>query len=144
MEVYNVNECVLCIQAYREEQEKREAEDKKRNEMQAISRWYQLLSSVVTRQRLKNRYGKSLTSHASTDEPTTVNKSMQVSVSRDNKQSRELQQGNKRRKKSNDPPAEHEEEHKHVFLTEDQSFDEENLVITKRCHCGFSVQVEEL
>lgn len=42
------------------------------------------------------------------------------------------------------PSLINQEDHKHVFLLEDQSFDEKNMVVTKRCHCGFSVQVEEL
>lgn len=117
--------------------------------MQAISRWYQLLSSIVTQQRLKNRYGKGVLSHSSSDEPTVDNNlSLQVSGSQDDKQSLEFQKGNKHQNKPNppahSPSAELEEDHKHLFLTEDQSFDDESLILTKRCHCGFSVQVEEL
>lgn len=36
------------------------------------------------------------------------------------------------------------EEHEHVFLKEYESFNEETSLLTKRCRCGFSVQVEEL
>lgn len=43
-----------------------------------------------------------------------------------------------------DPPSMvFREDHEHVFIAE-ESFDEENLVRTKRCGCGFSIQVEEL
>lgn len=35
-------------------------------------------------------------------------------------------------------------DHEHVFLKEYESFDEETSLLTKRCQCGFSVQVEEL
>lgn len=35
-------------------------------------------------------------------------------------------------------------DHEHEFLKEDESFDEESSLRTKRCRCGFSVQVEEL
>lgn len=35
------------------------------------------------------------------------------------------------------------EDHEHVFLTDDQDFDEESFTRTKRCRCGFSIQVEE-
>lgn len=35
-------------------------------------------------------------------------------------------------------------DHVHVFLKEYESFDEVTSLLTKRCQCGFSVQVEEL
>lgn len=35
-------------------------------------------------------------------------------------------------------------DHEHVFLKEFESFDEGTSLLTKRCQCGFSVQVEEL
>ncbi|KAL8047029.1 hypothetical protein ABFX02_08G211900 [Erythranthe guttata] len=45
------------LQAYLEEEERRENEEKRKNEAQALSKWYQLLSSIITRQRLNNAYG---------------------------------------------------------------------------------------
>lgn len=36
------------LDAYEEEKERREAEERKRNEREALSRWYQLLSSILT------------------------------------------------------------------------------------------------
>ncbi|KAL9160688.1 hypothetical protein ABFS82_08G217000 [Erythranthe guttata] len=45
------------LQAYLEEEERRESEEKRKNEAQALSKWYQLLSSIITRQRLNNAYG---------------------------------------------------------------------------------------
>lgn len=39
------------------------------------------------------------------------------------------------------PPV---KDHEHVFLKEFESFDRETSLLTKRCQCGFSVQVEEL
>ncbi|GFY90759.1 DNA repair protein Rad4 family [Actinidia rufa] len=62
------------VEAYAEEEERREDEEKKRNEAQAISRWYQLLSSISTRQRLNNSYGDGLTSLTSNDTPKTKDK----------------------------------------------------------------------
>ncbi|KAB1211312.1 hypothetical protein CJ030_MR6G021498 [Morella rubra] len=53
-------------------------------------------------------------------------------------------QEDKHRAKLDVQSAAQPEEHEHVFLPEDQSFDEKSLVLIKRCHCGFSVQVEEL
>jgi xeroderma pigmentosum group C-complementing protein len=137
--------CWLLLQAYAEEEERREAEEKKRNEAQAISRWYQLLCSIITRQRLNNRYGDSLSSQTSTNNQP-INKKLKapVGVHHEGKQSLVCQQEDIHHAKSYAPSAGLPEDHEHVFLTEDQSFDEENLVLTKRCHCGFSVQVEEL
>ena len=37
-----------------------------------------------------------------------------------------------------------DKDHEHVFLKEYESFDEGTSLSTKRCQCGFSVQVEEL
>ncbi|GMY24860.1 DNA repair protein RAD4 [Fagus crenata] len=133
------------VEAYAEEEERREAEEKKRNEAQAISRWYQLLCSIITRQRLNNRYGDSLSSQTSTNnEPINKKLKAPVGVHHEGKQSLVCQQEDIHHAKSYAPSAGLPEDHEHVFLTEDQSFDEENLVLTKRCHCGFSVQVEEL
>ncbi|XP_009334424.2 DNA repair protein RAD4 [Pyrus x bretschneideri] len=132
------------LEAYAEEEERRDAAEKKRNEGQAISRWYQLLCSIVTRQRLNNRYGDSPSSVASVD-TNKVNSNIDVQVDdcQNDKQSLACQQ-NVPEKRTADPSASMPEDHEHVFLTENQSFDEGNLVLTKRCQCGFSVQVEQL
>lgn len=137
---------VSFLQAYAEEEERREAEEKKRNETQATCRWYQLLCSIVTRQRLNNRYGDSLSSQTSTDIHDMNNKlNASVGGCQEDKQSIVCQQQEDiHQAKVDAPSAALPEEHKHVFLTEDQIFDEESLVMIKRCHCGFSVQVEEL
>ncbi|XP_015880255.3 DNA repair protein RAD4 isoform X2 [Ziziphus jujuba] len=132
------------LEAYAEEQEKRDADEKKRNEIQALSRWYQLLSSLVTRQRLDNRYGNNLSSLASTDIQTVQGISnLQVGNCQDDEQSLRCQQEETHEKKPDPPSAAIPENHEHVFSIEDRSCDE-SLVMTKRCHCGFSVQVEEL
>lgn len=49
-----------------------------------------------------------------------------------------------RKSRSEDESHEHEHEHEHVFLDEQETFDEETSVKTKRCKCGFSVQVEQM
>ncbi|GJR73772.1 hypothetical protein Tco_0086137 [Tanacetum coccineum] len=54
-------------QVYAEEEVRRGAEERRKNEAQAISRWYQLLSSIVTRQRLNNRYAEGVSSNPSND-----------------------------------------------------------------------------
>ncbi|XP_057972101.1 DNA repair protein RAD4 isoform X2 [Malania oleifera] len=133
------------LEAYMEEEERREAEEKKRNETQAISRWYQLLSSIVTRQRLNNSYGSGLLSQATVDYQKTNSESCaRFGGSSDDRESR--QQGYTMEGKLQAPLTKltEDQDHEHVFLTEDQSSDAQILVRTKRCHCGFSVQVEEL
>ncbi|KAK4602389.1 hypothetical protein RGQ29_011440 [Quercus rubra] len=131
------------LEAYSEEEERREAEEKRRSEAQAISRWYQLLCSIITRQRLNSRYGDSLSSQTSTGTNTQhINNKLNAPVGGgdEGKQSHVCDINHAKL----DAQASLPEDHEHVFLTEDQTFDEESLVLTKRCHCGFSVQVEEL
>ncbi|CAB4273760.1 unnamed protein product [Prunus armeniaca] len=112
--------------------------------MQAISRWYQLLSSIVTRQRLENLYGDSSSSVASVSTKSVNSKlDVQVDGSPNDEQSLACQQDVHENRPAG-PSAAMPENHEHVFLTENQSFDEDNLVVTRRCHCGFTVQVEEL
>ncbi|KAF9592429.1 hypothetical protein IFM89_014919 [Coptis chinensis] len=127
------------IQAYAEEEEKREAEEKRRDEAQAISRWYQLLSSVITRQRLRDAYGDDSTSEI----PHHLNRKesacgMQVTNCEGNNP--EGPRGHAFKSESTAVTKDHE----HIFPVEDQTFDEESSVRTKRCPCGFLVQVEEL
>ncbi|XP_028055256.1 DNA repair protein RAD4 [Camellia sinensis] len=134
------------LEAYAEEEERREAEEKKRSEAQAILRWYQLLSSIVTRQRLNNCYGDGLASQTCNDIPQTNDKvSAQVGCSEDDRHSPgclELNVLDRKLDVKSMVPT--EEEHEHAFLTDDQAFDEESFTRTKRCRCGFSIQVEEM
>ncbi|KAF8378603.1 hypothetical protein HHK36_029951 [Tetracentron sinense] len=132
------------LEAYAEEQERREAEEKKRNETQAISRWYQLLSSIVTRQRLNNYYGDC----SSSQTPNHIHQKdnlcgEQIVNSGDGMQSIACQQEYVRDAKLDAASTVLSAEHEHIFPLEDQSFDEESSVTTKRCPCGFSVEVEE-
>ncbi|XP_042501207.1 DNA repair protein RAD4 isoform X2 [Macadamia integrifolia] len=133
------------LDAYEEEEEIRRAEEKKRNEMQAISRWYQLLSSILTQQRLKNTYGEGSSSQAPRDIHLRDDLcGAQSPDSREDMQYVGCQQGYLQDSKMDDLLSVHNEDHEHIFLEEDQSFDDESSVRTKRCPCGFSVQVEEL
>lgn len=125
-------------QAYAEEEERRDAEEKKRNEAQAISRWYQLLSSIITRRRLNNSYGNGLLPQMPSNVQNTNNQP-DVHVG-----STQPPGNQKDDRKLNAPSMTLTDDHEHVFLVEDQSFDEETSTRTKRCHCGFSVQVEQL
>lgn len=135
--------CNLRLQAYAEEEGRREAVEKKRNEAQALSRWYQLLSSIITRQRLNNRYG-----HSSFFEPQSATQRTKnnpiMRVGETNAQLIEKQKEDASNLKSDALSAAPWEHHEHVFLAEDQTFHEESSTRTKRCPCGFSVQVEEL
>ncbi|WVY90308.1 hypothetical protein V8G54_035822, partial [Vigna mungo] len=138
----------VLLEAYAEEEERRQAEEKKRDETQALSRWYQLLSSIVTRQRLNNRYiSNSLSSEMSTG-GQCINNESSVTVNENydkNHNVRHQQQVDQCDTTSLDaslsPPV---KDHEHVFLKEFESFDKETSLLTKRCQCGFSVQVEEL
>ncbi|KGN51059.1 DNA repair protein RAD4 isoform X2 [Cucumis sativus] len=135
----------VILETYNEEAERMEAEERRLREKQAISRWYQLLSSIITRQRLNSRYGDSenlsqVTSDIRNmhDERNADVPSCQEDVEPFKGQPDNLSNTNM------DAPSFINQDHKHVFLLEDQIFDEKSLVVTKRCHCGFSVQVEEL
>uniref|UniRef100_A0A2N9FRM3 Reverse transcriptase domain-containing protein n=1 Tax=Fagus sylvatica TaxID=28930 RepID=A0A2N9FRM3_FAGSY len=102
------------VEAYAEEEERREAEERKRNEAQAISRWYQLLCSIITRQRLNNRYGDSLSSQTSTNNQP-INKKLKapVGVHHEGKQSLVCQQEDIHHAKSYAPSAGLPEDHEH-------------------------------
>nr|XP_043635200.1 DNA repair protein RAD4 [Erigeron canadensis] len=134
------------LEAYAEEEERRGAEERRKNEAQALSRWYQLLSSIVTRQRLNNRYAEGVSSnplneiqktddkfhnHTSTITGMIIQKPISQQVNEDASQPDTVAQSI-------------EEDHEHVFMTNDQSFDVGSSVRTKWCHCGFSIEVEEL
>ncbi|CAK9175615.1 unnamed protein product [Ilex paraguariensis] len=133
------------LEAYAEEEERREAVEKKRNEVQALSRWYQLFLSLVTRQRLNKYYGNGASSQASIDMQNADDKCFApVGGSEDDKQSPGRRENNIRDNQPDPLPFLLSEDHEHVFLTDDQTFDEESSTMTKRCRCGFSIQVEEL
>ncbi|KAJ6796495.1 DNA repair protein RAD4 isoform X1 [Iris pallida] len=133
------------MEAYREEEERRETEERKRNEAQALSRWYQLLSSIITRNRLENYYVDQSSLYKPQDAPP-------------DRRDRSTAQNSSSSSRSRIPPGRAlqrpvpnarlvspaDDDHEHVFPVENQSFDEESMVRTKRCSCGFSIQVEEL
>ncbi|CAK8538012.1 unnamed protein product [Lathyrus sativus] len=134
------------LEAFAEEDELRKAEEKKRDEAQALRRWYQLLSSIVTRQRLNNRYNNNLKSEVANvvhDMNDNVSNAT-VSGSNDQNQTPVNHQMDNRNTNLDDSLSISVKDHKHVFLKEYESFDEKTFLLTKRCQCGFSVQVEEL
>ncbi|KAL2317281.1 hypothetical protein Fmac_031157 [Flemingia macrophylla] len=135
------------LEAYAEEDERRQAEEKKMYETQALSRWCQLLSSIVTRQRLNNRY---INNGLSSEMPTAVscmnNDESRATVcdGNDKNQKQRDQQVDKCDTNLGDSIRTPVKDHEHVFLKDLESFDEVTSLLTKRCQCGFSVQVEEL
>ncbi|AED92319.1 Rad4 beta-hairpin domain 1 [Arabidopsis suecica] len=129
------------LEAYAEEQEKKEEEERRRNEAQAASRWYQLLSSILTRERLKNRYAN----NSNDVEAKSLEVNSETVVKAKNVKAPEKQRVAKRGEKSRVRKSRNEDEsHEHVFLDEEETFDEETSVKTKRCKCGFSVEVEQM
>lgn len=123
------------LEAYDEEEERRQAAERKQEEAQALSRWYQLLCSIATRKRLKDSYNARSAAKIDTHQKSTSDSPR--SSKETSHPSRP--QGDGRPKYS--LPG---DDHEHEFPEEDQSFDEETFVRTKRCPCGFSIQVEEL
>ncbi|RDX74721.1 DNA repair protein RAD4, partial [Mucuna pruriens] len=126
----------VLLEAYAEEEERRRAEEKKRDETQALSRWYQLLSSIVTRQRLNNRY---INNSLSSEMPTGVlcinndESSAIVCDSYDKNQNQQVDKCDTNLDASLSTPV---QDHEHVFLKELESFDEGTSLLTKRCQCG--------
>ncbi|KAB5560898.1 hypothetical protein DKX38_005855 [Salix brachista] len=131
------------LEAYAEEEERRDAEEKKRNEAQAICRWYQLLSSIITRQRLNKSYGNGLLPQMPSNVQNT-NSQSDVHVGSQGDTEPPGHHKDAKDRKLNAPSMTLTDDHEHVFFVEDQSFDEETSTRTKRCHCGFLIQVEEL
>lgn len=133
------------LEAYEEEEERRVAEEKRRNEAQALSRWYQLLSSIITRQRLNNWYGngKSGEAFVGIQKPDDT-LSAEAGCNEDSRKSGGCHQDKLKDNQPTSPQFVPTEDHEHVFLLDDEMFDEESSTRTKRCKCGFSIQFEEL
>ncbi|CAH8283050.1 unnamed protein product [Eruca vesicaria subsp. sativa] len=118
------------LEAYAEEQEMREEEERRRNEAQAASRWYQLLSSILTRERLKNRYANN--SEDDVVKTRSVETKPETVIRAENVKTPKKQGGVKRgrsggrKNRSEDENHEHgdEKEHEHVFLDDQETFDE--------------------
>ncbi|XP_071915428.1 DNA repair protein RAD4-like isoform X1 [Coffea arabica] len=133
------------LEAYEEEEERRVAEEKRRNEAQALSRWYQLLSSIITRQRLNNCYGNGTSQEASVGiQKPDDTLSAEAGCKEDSRKSGGCHQDKLKDNQPTSPQSVPTEDHEHVFLLDDEMFDEESSTRTKRCKCGFSIQFEEL
>ncbi|XP_078444262.1 DNA repair protein Rad4 family isoform X2 [Wolffia australiana] len=121
------------MEAYAEEERRREADEKRRREAQALSRWYQLLSSLITRERLSRTYLEP----SKAKEPEQEKKPENTPGKFPQPVSHKSDEQDHRHQKDH-------EQHEHVFPIEDQSFDSESFIRTKRCPCGFSIEMEEL
>ncbi|MCD9643768.1 hypothetical protein HAX54_031467 [Datura stramonium] len=133
------------LEAYAEEEVRREAKERRRTEAEALSRWYQLLASLITRQRLHNCYVDGASSQSAVNIATSNDKSSLLASGSENTRSPpQYHQEKPQITKSSSPSIVLAENHEHVFLVEDQTVDEESSTRTKRCRCGFSVQYEEL
>lgn len=133
------------LEAYAEEEQRREEEEKKKDERQALSRWYQLLASMVTRQRLNESYRHDLASETIPEPPKPKNTPSVESTVGANESSRPPQENTPQttvHESNNRMPTQH---HEHVFVTDEESnLDNESMTRTKRCRCGLSIQVEEM
>ncbi|KAK7300683.1 hypothetical protein RJT34_11531 [Clitoria ternatea] len=135
----------VLLEAYAEEDERRQAEERKRDEAQALNRWYQLLSSIVTRQRLTNRYNSLSSEKPTSVQFTSVEESNStVCGSYDKNQTpprhQQVDKCDTNLDASLSTPV---KGHEHVFLKELESFDKGTSLLTKRCQCGFSVQISQ-
>ncbi|KAL1536795.1 DNA repair protein RAD4 isoform X1 [Salvia divinorum] len=134
------------LAAYVEEEERREADEKKRKEAQALSRWYQLLSSIITRQRLKTLYGDGGASSQSIDEIPKQSEKCPKTATATATQKREaspIRHVKSPEEKRDASPPTPTEDHEHEFVVEEQATSD-GLMQIKRCHCGFLLQFEEL
>ncbi|OMP08921.1 DNA repair protein Rad4 [Corchorus olitorius] len=107
----------------------------------------ELLSSIITRQKLNSYYGDGSSSKASSNMHYNNDEISGLPIkssSRADMQSTGPQKRGREDTMSSAPSGRLEEDHEHVFLRENESFDAENSIRTKRCFCGFSIQVEEL
>ncbi|KAI3798656.1 hypothetical protein L1987_33934 [Smallanthus sonchifolius] len=134
----------IILEAYAEEEERRGAEERRKNEAHAITRWYQLLSSIVTRQRLNNRYAEGVSTQSLNDIQKTDDTFYHHHTSEDIQKPISDQANEDVGQPDVVPQPLFEEDHEHVFSTNDPGSDVESCIRIKRCQCGFSIEVEEL
>lgn len=133
----------VILEAYAEEEQRREEEERKREERQALSRWYQLLSSMVIRQRLNNTYMNNVETETVAEHLKFQNKSSCATPANVSETTVPLGE-NEHGTDIHDSDIMRTQNHEHFFLTDDESFDEDSMSRTKRCCCGVSIHVEEL
>ncbi|CAO2827709.1 unnamed protein product [Amaranthus hypochondriacus] len=131
----------VILEAYAEEEQRRHEEEIRKEERQALSRWYQLLSSMVIRQRLNSTYVYNQESET-VAVPFKTEKKTCADITNLNEITEPCQEKVCATKIIGSDML--TQDHEHVFLTDDESFDEDTMTRSKRCRCGVSIQVEEL
>lgn len=128
----------VLLEAYADEERRRNAEAENKREGQAIARWCQLLRSIATRQRLQATYevpgpSVSIVPNSSPDKDhQNPSKMLQSLGSKDDTEGRTNAANIKQTK------------HEHTFPEQNQRFDEAYGIRTKICPCGFILTVEEM
>ncbi|KAL2642788.1 hypothetical protein R1flu_010375 [Riccia fluitans] len=117
----------VIMDAYRQEEEIRYGQLRRKREEMAIRRWRELLHSMATRERLKAAYEGF--PHGRNEKATPKKVVTQTSKPRDDSTRRKQKE---------------EVAHVHHFPEQDQTYDEETGTRTKVCSCGFTVHVEEM
>ncbi|KAG6544886.1 hypothetical protein Mapa_013576 [Marchantia paleacea] len=121
----------VIMDAYRQEEEIRFGQLRRKREEVAIRRWRELLHSMATRERLKAAYeGFPLTSTENERYTNTPEKGTDSKHSLGASKKKLL--------------PKQEVAHVHHFPDEDQTYDEDTGTTTKVCACGFTVHVEEM
>ncbi|MCO5614090.1 hypothetical protein L7F22_068371 [Adiantum nelumboides] len=119
------------LEAYAEEEHRRNIEAEKRKESLTVAKWFQLLKSITTRQRLQATYQFS---ENDTQRILANNSVLPQTLS--------LSESNV----ANHPNTNHKNHtaHEHFFPEQNESYDEQSGIRTKVCACGFTLKVEEM
>eukprot|EP00250_Pteridium_aquilinum_P013717 c21528_g1_i1 orf=98-3352(+) len=125
---------MILLEAYAEEEYRRNVEAEKKRESLAVARWCQLLRSITTRQRLQATY------QIPQEAPPICGSS---AIDDEQAQTISLSENQKANHKDDDKKNQHIA-HEHMFPEENQSYDERTGIRTKICPCGFTLTVEEM
>ncbi|KAH7423576.1 hypothetical protein KP509_12G062000 [Ceratopteris richardii] len=120
------------LEAYAEEEYRRNKETEKRRESLACTRWCQLLRAITLRQRLQATYQVFPGCHQSS--PNGDENRSQIVCPSVGQAAHPVKNEIRRQKAV----------HEHSFPEHSQNYDEETGIRTKICSCGFTLQVEEM
>ncbi|KAI5055855.1 hypothetical protein GOP47_0029376 [Adiantum capillus-veneris] len=121
----------ILLEAYVEEEHRRNTEAEKKKEILAVAKWCQLFRSIATRQRLQATYQPCQNgAHRISADDEVSPQTLFVSEN----------------KLSNHQDDNHKNHiaHEHFFPEQNQSYDEQSGIRTKICACGFTLKVEEM
>ncbi|MCO5601952.1 hypothetical protein L7F22_056078 [Adiantum nelumboides] len=121
----------VLLEAYAEEEHRRNIEAKKRKESLAVAKWFQLLKSIATRQRLEATY--KLFQNDSQRIPANSSVLPQTLSLSESNVANHLNTNYK-----------NHTAHEHFFPEQNESYDEQSGICTKVCACGFTLKVEEM